>query len=65
VEEILMQENFRQFLDRLRNAGELGGLHQPVDIRHISPMVDQAGTALKMIADSLHPPLPTEAFGER
>src|SRR6266446_2987052 len=42
----LMQENFRQFLDRLRQAGELIDLHQPVDIRHISTLVDQAKTAL-------------------
>ena len=41
-----MQENFRQFLQRLRNAGELVDLHQPVDIRHISTLVDQAKTAL-------------------
>jgi 2,5-furandicarboxylate decarboxylase 1 len=41
-----MQENFRQFLDRLRQAGELIDLHQPVDIRHISTLVDQAKTAL-------------------
>src|SRR5579864_710190 len=41
-----MQENFRQFLDRLRQAGELVDLHQPVDIRHISTLVDQAATAL-------------------
>src|SRR5215470_5390494 len=41
-----MQENFRQFLDRLRQAGELIDLHQPVDIRHISALVDQAKTAL-------------------
>jgi 2,5-furandicarboxylate decarboxylase 1 len=41
-----MQENFRQFLDRLRQTGELVDLHQPVDIRHISTLVDQAGTAL-------------------
>src|SRR6516162_875172 len=45
-EETLMQENFRQFLDRLRKAGELVDLHQPVDIRHISTLVDQASTAL-------------------
>src|SRR5712672_888491 len=31
-----MQENFRQFVD----------LHQPVDIRHIATLVDQAKTAL-------------------
>ncbi len=41
-----MQENFRQFLDRLRQVGELVDLHQPVDIRHISTLVDQAKTAL-------------------
>jgi 2,5-furandicarboxylate decarboxylase 1 len=41
-----MQENFRQFLDRLRQKGELVDLHQPVDIRHISTLVDQAKTAL-------------------
>src|SRR5437763_3456190 len=41
-----MQENFRQFLDRLRQAGELVDLHQAVDIRHIATLVDQAETAL-------------------
>jgi 2,5-furandicarboxylate decarboxylase 1 len=41
-----MQENFRELLDRLRHAGELVDLHQPVDIRHISTLVDQAKTAL-------------------
>ncbi len=41
-----MQENFRQFLDRLRQDGELVDLHQPVDIRHIATLVDQAKTAL-------------------
>jgi 2,5-furandicarboxylate decarboxylase 1 len=41
-----MQENFRQFLDRLRQVGELTDLHQPVDIRHIATLVDQAKTAL-------------------
>jgi 2,5-furandicarboxylate decarboxylase 1 len=41
-----MQENFRQFLDRLRQAGELIDLHQAVDIRHIATLVDQAKTAL-------------------
>src|SRR5690348_10099370 len=44
--ELPMQENFRQFLDRLRQAGELVDLHQPVDIRHIATLVDQADTAL-------------------
>src|SRR5580700_8645618 len=41
-----MNENFREFLDRLRAAGELVDLEQPVDIRHISTLVDQASTAL-------------------
>src|SRR6266446_1255593 len=41
-----MQENFRQFLDRLRQNGELVDRHQPVDIRHIATLVDQAKTAL-------------------
>src|SRR6267154_5815436 len=41
-----MQENFRQFHDRLRQAGELVDLPQPVDIRHIATLVDQARTAL-------------------
>ena len=41
-----MQENYRQFLDRLRQHGELVDLHQPVDIRHIATLVDQAKTAL-------------------
>jgi 2,5-furandicarboxylate decarboxylase 1 len=41
-----MKENFRQFLDRLRQHGELVDLHQPVDIRHIATLVDQAKTAL-------------------
>ena len=41
-----MQENFRQFLDRLRQTGDLVDLHQPVVIRHIATLVDQAKTAL-------------------
>ncbi|MBO0750563.1 MAG: UbiD family decarboxylase, partial [Bradyrhizobiaceae bacterium] len=41
-----MQESFREFLDRLRTAGELVDLRQAVDIRHISTLVDQASTAL-------------------
>jgi len=41
-----MQENFRQFLERLRQSGELVDLHQPVDIRHVATLVDQADTAL-------------------
>ena len=41
-----MQENFRQFLDRLRAANELIDLHQPVDIRHIATLVDQSDKAL-------------------
>src|SRR6266850_226467 len=41
-----MQENFRQFLDRLRAANELIDLKQPVDIRHIGTLVDQSDKAL-------------------
>src|SRR5438105_2912059 len=41
-----MQENFRQFLDRLREEGELIDLKQPVDIRHIATLVDQSDKAL-------------------
>jgi 2,5-furandicarboxylate decarboxylase 1 len=41
-----MKENFRQFLDRLRQTGELVDLRQAVDIRHIATLVDQAKTAL-------------------
>ncbi|HKT17407.1 MAG TPA: UbiD family decarboxylase, partial [Stellaceae bacterium] len=41
-----MDETFRGFLDRLRQTGELVDLHQPVDIRHIATLVDQAKTAL-------------------
>src|SRR6185312_5363183 len=41
-----MQETFRQFLDRLRDAGELIDLRQPVDIRHIGTLVDQSDKAL-------------------
>lgn len=39
-------ETFRGFLDRLRAAGELVDLHQPVDIRHIATLVDQSDKAL-------------------
>ena len=39
-------ENFRQFLDRLRTEKELIDIKQPVDIRHIATLVDQADTAL-------------------
>src|SRR5882672_6504878 len=41
-----MQETFRQFLGRLREAGELIDLRQPVDIRHIATLVDQSDKAL-------------------
>ena len=41
-----MHETFRQFLDRLREVGELIDLHQPVDIRHIATLVDQSPKAL-------------------
>ena len=39
-------ENFRQFLDRLRTEKELIDIKQPIDIRHIATLVDQAETAL-------------------
>jgi 2,5-furandicarboxylate decarboxylase 1 len=42
----MMQENFREFLDRLRKAGELLDIRQPVDIRHIATLVDQSDKAL-------------------
>src|SRR5438067_5875183 len=41
-----VKENFRDFLDRLRREGELTDIRQPVDIRHIATLVDQARTAL-------------------
>ena len=41
-----MQENFRQFLDRLREQNELIDLKQPIDIRHIATLVDQSDKAL-------------------
>ena len=41
-----LAENFRQFLDRLRAAGEMIDMHQPVDIRHIATLVDQSDKAL-------------------
>jgi UbiD family decarboxylase len=39
-------ETFRQFLERLRGEKELTDIRQPVDIRHIATLVDQAETAL-------------------
>ena len=39
-------ENFREFLDRLRCEKELTDIRQPVDIRHIATLVDQAQTAV-------------------
>jgi 2,5-furandicarboxylate decarboxylase 1 len=41
-----MQENFREYLDRLRGAKELVDLKQPIDIRHIATLVDQSDKAL-------------------
>jgi 2,5-furandicarboxylate decarboxylase 1 len=41
-----MDEGFRGFLERLRRERQLVDLHQPVDIRHIATLVDQAETAL-------------------
>ena len=39
-------ENFRGFLERLRREKELTDIKQPVDIRHIATLVDQAQSAL-------------------
>src|SRR4051812_10508484 len=39
-------ENFREFLERLRESKELVDLRQPVDIRHIATLVDQSDKAL-------------------
>ncbi len=39
-------EDLRGFVERLRAAGELVDLHQPVDIRHIATLVDQSDKAL-------------------
>jgi 2,5-furandicarboxylate decarboxylase 1 len=41
-----MKENFREFLERLRDAKELIDIRQPVDIRHIATLVDQSDKAL-------------------
>ncbi len=41
-----MNENFRGFLERLRAAGELVDVRQPVDIRHIATLVDQCDKGL-------------------
>jgi 2,5-furandicarboxylate decarboxylase 1 len=39
-------ENFREFLERLRDAKELVDIHQSVDIRHIATLVDQSDKGL-------------------
>lgn len=41
-----MAVNFRDLLDRLREAGELIEVKRPVDIRHIAALVDQGKKAL-------------------
>jgi len=41
-----MTEDFRGFLERLRAAGELVDIRQPVDIRHVGTLVDQSDKAL-------------------
>jgi 2,5-furandicarboxylate decarboxylase 1 len=43
---VYTKENFREFLERLRRENELTDIRQPVDIRHIATLVDQAKTAL-------------------
>src|SRR5688572_3038975 len=40
------RETFRELLDRLRAAGELEDIRDPVDSRHIATLVDQADKAL-------------------
>ena len=39
-------ESFREFIERLRAAGELVDVRQPVDVRHIATLVDQSDKAL-------------------
>jgi len=41
-----MNENFREFLERLRQEHELTDIKQAVDIRHIATLVDQSDQAL-------------------
>ena len=41
-----LTEGMRGFVERLRAAGELVDLHQPVDIRHVATLVDQSDKAL-------------------
>ncbi|WP_250478421.1 MULTISPECIES: UbiD family decarboxylase [unclassified Caballeronia] len=41
-----MNENFREFLERLRAAQQLVDIRQPVDIRHVGTLVDQSDKAL-------------------
>ncbi|MFN9121867.1 MAG: UbiD family decarboxylase, partial [bacterium] len=40
------KETFRDYLDRLRAAGQLLDIHEPVDSRHIATLVDQSDKAL-------------------
>src|ERR1700744_2122269 len=44
--EFCMNENFREFLERLRAAQQLIDIRQPVDIRHVGTLVDQSDKAL-------------------
>ena len=41
-----LKENFREFLDHLRSAGQMIDMKQPVDIRHIATLVDQCDKAI-------------------
>jgi 2,5-furandicarboxylate decarboxylase 1 len=41
-----MNETFREYLTRLESTGHLVTIDQPVDIRYVSALVDQADTAL-------------------
>jgi 2,5-furandicarboxylate decarboxylase 1 len=40
------KESFRDFVNRLRNAGELMDMTEPVDSRHVATLVDQSDKAM-------------------
>jgi len=40
------RETFRQYLERLREKGQLVDMHEPTDSRHIATLVDQSDKAL-------------------
>ena len=41
-----MSTSFRQFVDDLREAGQIREIPKPTDIRHIAALVDQSETGL-------------------